>query len=510
MAKSLESNPEFLAKRKELASSLVERHTGTYTSVNTEENHILPYEDALLKKDKLWFEKLDPCDFLYKSADLNKGTLKLDKGTLKSACTAFYQNSDRGGDYYQSALRPFNKHIRKITNQTLTTWLEGDFAQDAIKTTYLLYKLHLCTPSGLNMLANATDARYVSVELFSARHKPVNKAANPEEDNVILLSAWLKELIINVIHHRDYKYKVVLKNLDSIHSGYLTLYNYIYSKHSSKHQAELFDDLFPAVIRDRELPVKEELSTTLIRAWQMKRAAINQNASLTPSITDPLILAINSHLKTTELLKVITPKMKQEIIDGASFLTYYVYAIKFRKLTKVLTESEFDDFLHEIKAMEPKIVELLTSDIENDIRVVAKGIGSDSKQTSLLNTLRNYFEQNRDIIKSAWEKKSCATPTIHLNNGCDTHLTYLWLRIHHIIEAPNSKGEEYVNNLVTNQEKALNQYKEFCKLVNCYIQNMSVTEIYDDMKRVDKYMSNLTKGSFRLLPRATEFSQNKK
>lgn len=499
MAENFGLDNNFLEVRRSMAKALVERHSGHYIVTEPPENHLLPYEITLRNRESEWFHKLNPCDFLHKQKD-DATRVTLNTKILISACEDFFQNTYEGTDYYKSVIKTLRRHIKKITDQKLTDWLKGEHSQDAIKTTYLLYQLHICTPSGIEILANEKDSRYVSVELFSARHQSLNKKITIEEDNVVLLSSWLKELFVKATFHCDMKYRAVLKNLDLIHSGYLGLYAYLLQEPDESLRSQLIEALFPIDILNRDNPAKETLSITLMRKWQLQRSIINRKAIDELAIKDPLVSAIDGNLLPEHSLPHLKIKQVETIRNGAAFLTYYMYAMEYRNLTKNLTEEEFKIFVEKIKRLEPKIFQLLASDAANKIKVVAKGISTDSKQTSLFNTLNNYFQQNINITTSHWGTDKTLVPPIKLDNGCDAHLTYFSLRIFHAVCMPELTGKDYLNKIIQDQ----NNKDSFNHMVRRYISNLSVPEIFNDMERVNKIMSEYTGSIYKILPNAPE------
>ncbi|PSW93235.1 hypothetical protein C9J52_15715 [Photobacterium iliopiscarium] len=165
---------------------LVERHSGEYCETCYPENHMLPFEKTLRSLDKTSeeFTNCSEFDFLYQG----KSKKLLSKKGFRIACEALYSGSDKGEDYFSSAKETISKHIKTITGKSLAKWLEDkEFGQDAFKTAYLLYELHLATPRGLEMLTKKADPRFAEVELFTSHHQSKNRQARLEDDQVIVL-----------------------------------------------------------------------------------------------------------------------------------------------------------------------------------------------------------------------------------------------------------------------------------------------------------------------------------
>ena len=470
-------NDEF---RKKLRRELVERHKGQYRKIDSLEKHILPFEDVLKNQADEWFEEKVPIDFLYKRPDKDKTkTIKLKD--LRTACERFYTEVETGKDTFHYAKLTITNHIKTITGQSLSEWMQGIHAQDAFKTAYLLYQLHLTTPSGLEMLTKQSDSRFTEVELFTGHHKPKNSNSPPEEDQVILLSAWLKEFFSKSLFHRSDEERAILKNLDIIFSGYYDILQFILNQKSDK--KELLNHIFDTDIITKIEKPDEELSIVLMRTWQENRKHHTNSNQFNESIVEAFL---QTDLHTN---KPLNPSKKdlENLQLGARLFCLELYSLDLKNDSYPLSDEKNLQMMEREKA----VYSYFKSDYENNTQLVAKGISNDSKKTSLMNTLELLVENNRKILEQPFK------PNIILNwdNNCEIHYNYLRLRATHSLSFPTKSAEEFITDRQRENEH-LNRQGAW---VQSYINNMTINELHQDILRINDLMSEMTGRRFKLV-----------
>ncbi|WP_351189844.1 hypothetical protein [Shewanella sp. TB4-MNA-CIBAN-0142] len=474
--------------RKKLRSELVQRHEGQYRAVNSLEGHILPFEDELRKQTKQWFEEKKPIDFLYQPKD-GRSPKAIILKDLRTACETFYSNKETGEDTYHYAKLTITDHIKTITGKSLTKWTQGIHAQDAFKTAYLLYQLHFTTQSGLEMLTKKGDARFIEVELFTGHHKPKNSNSLPEDDQVILLSSWLKEFFSKSLFHRSETERAILKNLDIIFTGYNDIFQFIANTKSDK--KALFAQIFDTNIIKKEEKPNEELSITLMRNWQESRKHHTNSNQLSKSL-------INAFLQATQRTNrpQIPSNKDLEILQlGARLFSWQLFRLDLRNTFKTLSEEEMLQLMGKASLREKDIYSYFKTDYENRIQLVAKGISKDSKRTSLMKTLEFLVENNSKIL----QEPLASNVVLNLDHNCDLHYNYLFFRAYHACFFPTKSMEEFITDRQRENER-LNQQAAW---VQAYINKMTINELHQDILRVNDLMSEMTGGRFKLVQQAS-------
>jgi hypothetical protein len=474
--------------RKTLRSEIVQRHEGQYRAVNSLEGHILPFEDELRKQTKRWFEEKMPIDFLHQSKDIRSPKI-IKLKDLRTACETFYSNKETGEDTYHYAKLTITDHIKTITGKSLAQWMRDRYAQDAFKTAYLLYQLHLTTQSGLEMLTKKGDARFIEVELFTGHHKPKNSSSLPEDDQVILLSSWLKEFFSKSLFHRSETERAILKNLDIIFTGYYDIFQFIVNNKNDKEA--LFTRIFDTNIIKKEKKPNEELSITLMRTWQETRKHHTNSNQLSESL-------INSFLQATHRAnrpQIPSNKDLQILQLGARLFSWQQFRLDLRNTFHQLSEEEMLQLMGKASLREKDIYSYFKTDYENHVQLIAKGISKDSKKTSLMKTLELLVENNSKIL----QEPLASNVVLNLENNCELHYNYLFLRAYHSCFFPTKSAEEFITDLQRESER-LNQQG---KWVQAYINNMTINELHQDILRIDDIMSEITGGDFKLMQQAS-------
>jgi hypothetical protein len=485
---------EFKEVRKFAQHELIERHKGLYHPTISIENHLLPFERYLKKKDRGWFEKLDPIMFLY--LPLRKATpVALTKRNFQEACEFLYNDSKTGKDYLQNAKKTISLHIEKITGINLFKWMQkGPHQQDAFRTGYLLYQLQLATPGGLEMLTKEADPRFAEVELFTGHHPQENRKTSDKNTQVILLSAWLKDLFSKTLFHRSEVERAMLKNLDTIFTGYLHVYTLI-SSGKINNEKELLTKIFDSRKVQENNIVDDPLSVILMRTWQMKRHKYNLSNQTTPSIMEAFLCANKLQHSPITRKRIISDKDKKVIRLGAKIFCWIIFQIEYKKSTKILDKKEILKLLMVAQQRESKLYFLIKSDVENSVRLISKGIGEDCKKTSILNTIKLLVKNNEKVL----DKPINQFTVLNMNNNCETHYNYLIFRANHLCNYSHIPAEEFIHLY----EKELKEKKEINEFITTYINSMSINELHEDIQRINGIISKLINAEFRLHPPAS-------
>lgn len=477
-----------LLKRKKL----VERHKGAYIATCYPENHLLPFENKLRSLDKTSgeFTNCSEFDFLYQG----KSEAPLSKKRLREACEALYRGSAKGEDYFSYAKETISKHIKTITGKSLAKWLEDkEFGQDAFKTTYLLYELHLATPSGLEMLAKKkNDPRFAEVELFTSHHQPKNRNATLEDDQVIVLSAWLKEFFSKTLFQRSEIERGMAKNLDLIVTGYLHVHQYIDEYTDEPLRAKLHSEVFDEQILDRKPQPREPLSTKLMREWQSE--VKNHNLSNHSYIEiERCFLKAD---KPKEKLRTITAEVDNVLLLGARLFSWLILQDSVKGAFHQLSFSELHQLLDITKSREKFIYVNFANDYQNGIKLRVKGIGEDSKKTSLFNSLKALVDNNRSLLETS------QIPFVQINhdNNCETHYNYLRLRALFACQTESISAQEFLSRNMRMRTK----YNKIVEYVQKYIASMTLDELNSDINRINKVLTKYIGSEYRLLPPASD------
>lgn len=466
---------------------LVERHKGAYIATCYPENHILPFENKLRSLDKTSgeFTNCSEFDFLYQG----KSETPLSKKRLREDCEALYRGSDKGEDYFFYAKETISKHIKTITGKSLAKWLEDEeFGQDAFKTAYLLYDLHLATPSGLEMLTKKADPRFAEVELFTGHHQPKNRNAKLEDDQVIVLSAWLKEFFSKTLFHRSEIERGMAKNLDLIFTGYCNVvHQYIDKFMDEKLRAKQHSAVFDEQILARKSKPREPLSTKLMRAWQsnVKYHNLSNNAHI--EIESWFLKADEQKAKQ----RTITAEVDNVLLLGARLFSWLFLQEALKVTFHQLSFSEWRSLLDTTTSRERNIYVYFTNDYQNGIKLEVKGIGEDSKKSSLFNSLEALVDNNRSLLMANQEPSA----KINLDNNCETHYNYLRLRALFACDKASISAQDFLSRY-----RVSNQYNNTVEFVENYINSMTLDELNSDINRINNVMAKLTGGVFSLLP----------
>lgn len=461
---------------------LVGRHKGTYIATCYPENHLLPFENKLRSLDKTSseFTNCSEFDFLYQGEP--KG--QLSKKGLRKACEALYGGSHKGEDYFSYAKETISKHIKTITGKSLAKWLEDEeFRQDAFKTAYLLYDLHLATPSGLEMLTKTADPRFAEVELFTSHQQPKNRNAKLEDDQVIVLSAWLKEFFSKTLFHRSEIERGMAKNLDVIFVGYLRVHQNIDKRIDNKSHSTVFDEQILA----RKSKPREPLSIKLIRAWQSNVKYHNISNHDHVEIERCFLKADKQQAKQ----RIITAEVDNVLFLGARLFSWLVLQNKEKE-----TFDEFSLPLDITKSIEERIYAYFTNDYKNGITFRVKGIGEDSKRMSLFNSLEALVDNNRSLLTANKDPRA----KINHDNNCETHYNYFLLRAKFACQPESISAQEFFSR----NQQARTHFNNTVEYVANYINSMTLDELNSDINRINKVMTNCIEGEFRLLPPARE------
>ncbi len=458
---------------------------GEYIATSYPENHILPFESTLRSLDKTSeeFTNCSEFDFLYQG----KSEIPLSKKRLREACEALYGGSDKGEDYFSYAKETISKHIKTITGKSLAKWLKDEeFGQDAFKTAYLLYDLHLATPSGLEMLTKKADPRFSEVELFTGHHQAKNRKANLEDDQVIVLSAWLKEFFSKTLFHRSKIERGMAKNLDLIFAGYCNvIHQYIDKLTDEKLRAKLYSDVFDVQILARKSKPREPLSIMLMRSWQSKVKYHNISNNAHSEIESCFL---NADEKKGQQ-RTITAEVDDVLLLGARLFSWLFLQDKLRVTFHQLSSSEWRSLLDITTSREKRIYVYFTNDYQNHITLKVKGIGEDSKKTSLFNSLEALVDNNRSLLIANQEP----TAKINFDNNCETHYNYLRLRAAFACENTGISAKDFLS-------RYFNQDNNKVEFVENYINSMTLDELNSNINRINEVMAKLTGGKFSLLP----------
>lgn len=470
---------------------LVERHKGTYIATCYPENHILPFESKLRSLDKTSgeFTNCSEFDFLYQG----KSGVPLSKKGFRGACEALYKGSDKGEDYFSYAKETISKHIKTITGKSLAKWLEDEeFGQDAFKTAYLLYDLHLATPSGLEMLTKKADPRFAEVELFTSHHQPKNRNATLEDDQVIVLSAWLKELFSKMLFQRSEIERGMAKNLDLIFTGYHCVHQYIDEFTDEQFRAKLHSEVFDEQILARTSQPREPLSTKLMRAWQSNVKYHNLSNHAYIEIESCFLKADKPKAK----LRTITAEVDSVLLLGARLFSWLLLQNEVKVAFHQLSSPELNWLLDITKSREKFIYVNFTNDYKNGTKLRVKGIGEDSKKTSLFNSLEALVDNNRSLL----EADQAPFAQINLDNNCETHYNYLRMRALFACQTESISAQEFLSR----NQRARTQNSNTIEHVANYINSMTLDELNSDINRINKVLAKYTGSEFRLLPHASE------
>lgn len=472
---------------------LVERHKGLYVATCYPENHLLPFERELRFLDKTSgeFTNCSEFDFLYQG----KPETPLSMKRLREACEALYRGSDKGEDYFSYAKETISQHIKTITGNSLAMWLkDADFGQDAFKTAYLLYDLHLATPSGLEMLTKKADPRFTEVELFTGHHQPKNRNTKLEEDQVIVLSAWLKEFFSKTLFRRSEIERGMAKNLDMIFTGYHNVYQYVDRCKDEQLRAKLHSAVFDEQILARKLKPREPLSTELMRAWQgnVKYHNLSNHAQI--EIQNCFLKAG----KQKEKQRTITAKVDDVLLLGARLFSWLFLQDTVKVTFHQLSDSDYQQLLNITTSREGCIYAHFTNDYQNAVKLKVKGIGEDSKRTSLLNSLEALVDNNRSLLTA--NKKPFSR--MNLDNNCETHYNYLRLRALFACQRESISAQEFLS--LSRNQLVSTQYHNTVEYVANYINSMTLDELNSDINRINKVLSKHIGSEFMLLPTASE------
>ena len=470
---------------------LVERHKGVYVATCYPENHLLPFESKLrsLEKTSGEFTNCSEFDFLYQG----KPETPLSKKGLRGACEALYTDSDKGEDYFSYAKETISKHIKTITGKSLAEWLEDkEFDQDAFKTAYLLYDLHLATPSGLEMLPKKADPRFAEVELFTSHHQPKNRNTKSEEDQVIVLSAWLKEFFSKTLFHRSEIERGMAKNLDMIFTGYHSVYQYV-DGCNEQLRAKLHSAVFDEQILARKLKPREPLSTELMRAWQGNVKYHNLSNCAQIEIQNCFLKAG----KQKEKQRTITAKVDDVLLLGARLFSWLFLQDTVKVTFHQLSDSNYQQLLNITTRREKLIYAHFTNDYQNGVKLSVKGIGEDSKRTSLFNSLEGCVDSNRSLLTVNMDPFAI----IKLDNNCETHHNYLRLRAIFACQEESISAQEFLSR---NQRVSIQYNNTVVEYVENYINSMTLDELNSDINRINKVLSKHIGSEFMLLPTASE------
>ncbi|EHI9301212.1 hypothetical protein C1S86_25005 [Vibrio parahaemolyticus] len=470
---------------------LVERHKGAYIATCYPENHLLPFENKLRSLDKTSeeFTNCSEFDFLYQG----KSETPLSKKGLRGACEALYRGSDKGEDYFSYAKGTISKHIKTITGKSLAKWLEDkEFGQDAFKTAYLLYDLHLATPSGLEMLTKNADPRFSEVELFTSHHQPKNRNATLEDDQVIVLSAWLKELFSKTLFQRSEIERGMAKNLDLIFTGYHRVHQYIDEFTSEQLRAKLHSEVFDEQILARTSQPREPLSTKLMRAWQSNVKYHNLSNQSYIEIESCFLKADKPNAK----LRTTTAEVDNVLLLGARLFSWLILQNAVKGTFHQLSVPELHRQLDITKSREKFIYVNFINDYQNRIKLRVKGIGEDSKKTSLFNSLKALVDNNRSLLEANQDPFA----QINHDNNCETHYSYLQLRALFACQTESISAQEFLSR----NKRAITQHNKTTEYVENYINSMTLDELNSDINRINKVLAKYTGSEFRLLPPASE------
>lgn len=471
--------------------NLVERHKGAYKATCGPENHLLPFEIKLRSVDKTSeeFTNCSEFDFLYRG---NSKT-PLSKKGLRNACEALYRGSDKGEDYFSYAKETISKHVKTITGKSLAKWLKDEeFGQDAFKTAYLLYDLHLATPSGLEMLPKKADPRFAEVELFTGHHQPKNGKAKLEDDQVIVLSAWLKEFFSKALFRRSKIERGMAKNLDMIFTGYHRIYQYIDQCVDEQLRAKLHSAVFDEQILARRSQPRESLSTKLMRAWQSNVKYHNLCNHAYIEIESCFLKADKQQAKQ----RTLTDEVGNVLLLGARLFSWLVLQDEVKVTFRRLSFSDWQYLLDIAANREKRIHTCFLNDYQNGITLKVKGIGEDSKRTSLFNSLKTLVSNNRSLLTANKEPFAM----INLDNNCETHYNYLRLRALFACQSEKISAQEFLSR----NQRASIKYNNTLEYVVNYINSMTLDELNSDINRINKVLTNHTGSEFRLLPPARE------
>ncbi|KAF7788532.1 hypothetical protein PRUB_a1520 [Pseudoalteromonas rubra] len=471
--------------------NLVERHEGKYIATCYPENHLLPFERKLRSLDKTADEFINcsEFDFLFPG---KSGTLLTNKG-LRGACEALYSGSDKGEDYFSYAKETISKHIKTITGKSLAKWLaDEEFGQDAFKTAYLLYDLHLSTPSGLEMLTKRADPRFAEVELFTGHHQPKNRNARLEDSQTIVLSAWLKEFFSKALFYRSETERGMAKNLDFIFTGYLNVHQYIDELKDEQLRTRLRSMVFDEQIFARKSQPREPLSTKIMRAWRTNVKSHNFSNYAHSQIENCFLTADKRKAKQRH----ITDRVKSKLLLGARLFSWLILQDNVRVIFHQISDLEWHWLLDKTTERERLIYNYFINDYQNGIKLTAKGIGEDSKKTSIFKSLEVLVDNN---LRQLVDNKSPYT-SINLDNNCELHYAYLMVRAQFACEAQSISAQDFWSR----RQRIATQNKKKYEHVENYINAMTLDELNSDINKVNKIMTEHTGSTFRLLPLAKE------
>ena len=440
--------------KEERQRSLLAKHQGPYIPVSTIEHHYLPYELKLSKLSREELSSYSPYDFLFKPLP-GSTAIKLDLPGLKRACESLVDN-ESGESEYENVIKTINKKIFSITKETLSYWQNGQYSEDALKVTYLLFKLQKTLPMGLDIFSKEGDEKYSEIELFTSHHKPTNK--KDEFDHIQLLSAWIKELFCTILFHRDERERGVLKNLDLIHSGYVNLINS--QLHCLSYKELLIEDIFK---RD---PVQEKLSTTILR----KHREFTKGNNIKIDSKSNIIKILNNYPDNLELCKITEKDInlaKDSSIIFSKAILKDMYRISKPEDYSHIINGQLKQFSNIIFETFKKILTIKTPLLK------AKKVGSTgSHRTSIRSTLQHLVNINKPLINNKFNFDD----PINMNEYCNLHYRNLELASRWAI---NKKIHPKYNN-----ESIENNYHNSYNIVSEYLKRMTPIEIFDDMERI--------------------------
>lgn len=459
-----------MQEKEQRQRSLLAKHQGPYLPVSTIEHHYLPYELKLAKLSREELSKYSPYNFLFKPLPGSPG-VKLDLPGLKQACEILVDNKN-GESEYDNVIKTVNKKIESITGKKLSHWQKGQYSEDALKVTYLLFKLQKTLPMGLDIFSKEGNEKYSEIELFTSHHKPTNK--NDDFDHIQLLSAWIKELFCNVLFHRSEKERGVLKNLDLIHSGYMRLLDK--EIREGRGYNLLINDIF-----NRE-KINEELSTTLLR----KHKTFTKNNNIKVLENCDILKEIeknNQKINFSELRKSDLKLAKDSSIIFSKAILKDIYRAERLEDYSILSNIQLKNFSNIIYNLLKKTLSI------KDLKLESKKVGSTgSNRTSIRTTLQQLVDQNKEIINMSFRFED----PINMDEYCNLHYKALE-------EAAKREIENKSHYIADNKDN----YVELDNKVSDYLDRMTPVEIFNDIERIRNITMNDEGFHFSILASAS-------
>jgi hypothetical protein len=476
--------------RKELSS----RHTVDFQYVTTLERYLLSYEVELSelseKQKKKLIEQLSPFDFL--SGIESKDIIK--ESNLRIACENFWSDPDKSNDSFENSKRTIKKHIESITGKSLKDWLSGCNKVDTLKTFYLLFQLRIAHQRGLSMLANYSDKRYSEVEIFSHRVKSINKSKKDIDCEIIVLSNWLREFFIRTTWLMPENEKGLLKNLDLFVSGHSSMIDLLIKDHGGTVKSYL-DELIPTTITSSQVE-QESLSTKLMKHWQLTSHMRNSAACFDDDVQAALNQSYQLQYNSQKVAKN-SPSISDDIIRGVSkILSIDVYLQLRKSMPARIDYFDLVFLKNEFLKLEERIYAALVSDMQHDITIKVKGIGTDGTRTSLKNTIKAIVLNNQGLIKMPIPD-SPDKVRVELYDVCESHYKFLVMRANRewaYLKGASNKTIEDGLARQKEQDKMISQ--RVLKLAN----NLTLTELVAYMDRVNAKVSDKLSCDFHLIP----------